>query len=223
MKGKVTEVFESYQGEGLYFGQRQVFVRLSGCNINCGFCDTVTDYYFECEPEELFKKVIPFKKKYRFISFTGGEPLLQKDFLKESLIHSHKLGFKNYLDTNGTLPEALEEVIAEVDIVAMDFKLPSSTGAGKFWDQHRKFLKISSIQDCFVKAIICLSTAEEDLAEAIKIIKEVDRSTVLVLQPNSCEPAEELLEKAKQFQKICSGQGVISCVIPQMHKVLGVR
>lgn len=223
MKGKVTEVFESYQGEGLYFGQRQIFVRLNGCNINCKFCDTKVGYYFECGPEELFKKVIPFKENYRFVSFTGGEPLLQKDFLKETLILSHKHGFKNYLDTNGTLPEALEEVIAEVDIVAMDFKLPSSTGGGKFWDQHRKFLKISSIQDCFVKAIICLSTTEEDLAEAIKLIKEVDRSTVLVLQPNSFESPAELLKKTKEYQFICSGQGVISCVIPQMHKVIGVR
>lgn len=223
MKGKVTEVFESYQGEGLYFGQRQVFVRLSGCNINCGFCDTRTDYYFECEPQELLKKVIPFKKNYRFVSFTGGEPLLQKDFLKEALILSHRHGFKNYLDTNGTLPEALEEVIAEVDIVAMDFKLPSSTGQAEFWGEHRKFLKISSIQDCFVKAIICLSTAEEDLGKAIEIIKGIDRGTVLVLQPNSLQPQAELLGKARKFQEICSGQGVISCVIPQMHKVIGMR
>ncbi len=223
MKGKVTEVFESYQGEGLYFGQRQVFVRLAGCNINCGFCDTKTDYYFECEPQELVKKIIPFKKDYRFVSFTGGEPLLQKDFLKEALFLSHKHGFKNYLDTNGTLPEALEEVITGIDIVAMDFKLPSSTGGGKFWDQHRKFLKISSIHDCFVKAVICLSTTEEDLSEAIKIIKEVDRSTVLVLQPNSFESQTELFEKSRKYQAICAGQGIISCVIPQMHKVIGVR
>ncbi len=222
MKGKVVEVFESYQGEGLYFGQRQVFVRLFGCNIGCKFCDTKVDYYFECEPEELFKKIVPFKKSYRFISFTGGEPLTQKDFLKEALILGHKHGFKNYLDTNGTLPEALEEVIAEVDIVAMDFKLPSSTGEGNFWEQHRRFLKISSIQDCFVKAVICLSTTEEDLRQALKLIKEGDHNTALVLQPNSFEPQKELLEKVSRYQAICASAGVVSCVIPQMHRILGI-
>jgi organic radical activating enzyme len=103
IKGRISEVFESVQGEGLYFGEKQIFVRFFGCNLSCKFCDTKLNRFLEYEPQELFEELKLYQDVYHSISFTGGEPLLQKDFLKQVLQLTQKEGYKNYLETNGTL------------------------------------------------------------------------------------------------------------------------
>lgn len=223
MKGKIAEVFDSVQGEGLYFGERQIFVRFYGCNLNCRYCDTRLEYYTEYEPEELFAQFSGQHRGHHSISYTGGEPLLQKDFLKELLKLSRQAGFRNYLETNGTFPEALTEIVEHLDIVAMDLKLPSSTGTDPLWDTHRSFLRIAAQKEVFVKAVVCRSTTEEDLKEGMQAIKEIDPSAILVLQPNSFENHGSLNDKLKRFQAVCEEQGVISCIIPQMHKIWGIK
>jgi len=224
MKARISEIFSSVQGEGLYLGERQFFVRFFGCNLECKFCDTKFRRFSEYEPHEIFKEIASHKKKFHSISFTGGEPLLQKDFLKEMLRLTSDNGHKNYLETNGTLVEELEEVIDYLDIVAMDVKLPSSTGMGDLWKNHRGFLKVASRKETFIKAIICQSTQEEDVREVVSLIKEMPRPVILVLQPNSFEnEAGELKEKCDNFKELCKKEHVTTCVIPQMHRVLGVR
>lgn len=222
MKGKISEIFESVQGEGIYFGERQLFVRFFGCNLNCKFCDTKPDYFSECSVMELFEKIKAYDHKYHFLSFTGGEPLLQSDFLKGILKLTSENGFKNYLETNGTLPDELSGVIEYLDIIAMDLKLPSSTGIDDFWREHRKFLEIASKKDMFLKAVVCKDTTQDDLIKAIDLIKESSTGAVLVLQPNSYEDGIELREKLERFRDICKRNGIVTCIIPQMHKVIGV-
>lgn len=223
MKGRVAEIFESIQGEGIYLGERQIFVRLFGCNLNCRFCDTPVEVYTEYEPHDLLAALMKYGGTYHSVSFTGGEPLVQNDFLKDAMALTHKAGFCNYLETNGTLPEALKSLIEHVDIVAMDFKFPSSTGLEPFWQSHREFLKISSTKDVFLKAVVSNFTIEEDLREALRIIMEIDRSAVLVLQPVSGDETNALKEKLVHFQRLSRDAGVTACVIPQIHKVVGIR
>ncbi len=223
MKGKISEIFESIQGEGIYAGERQIFVRFFGCNLSCKFCDTPLSQYSEYEPQGLISELRFYQGNYHSVSFTGGEPLLQKDFLKEVLILVKQEGFRNYLETNGALPEALNEVIEHVDIVAMDFKLPSSTGAGDFWQAHRDFLKIASKKEVFLKAVICDSTEEEDFKKGLGIIKEISPNVRLVLQPNSFEDGGLLNEKIEDFKTACLRERIAVCLIPQMHKIIGVK
>ena len=223
IKGKISEIFESIQGEGLYLGERQIFVRFFGCNLNCSFCDTKLSHFEEYTPEELLAKILKFNGNYHSISFTGGEPLLQRDFLKDAMALTKKSGFKNYLETKGVLADELSEVIEYVDIIAMDFKLPSSTGCGEYWDEHRQFLKIASGKEVFVKAVISGSTVESDLNKAIKIIRETDGGAALVLQPDSNEDSLELNKKLEAFKLICEYNKVNSRTIPQFHKFLGVK
>lgn len=224
MKAKISEIFESIQGEGLYFGEKQIFVRFFGCNLSCRFCDTKLEYFREYEPHELLEEIKSYHDNYHSISFTGGEPLLQKDFLKEILYYSRCYGYQNYLETNGTLPDELAEVIDYVDIVAMDLKLPSSMGSEQdHWDKHRDFLKIASRKQVFLKAVICGSTSEEDLREALELIRETDKSAVLVLQPNSYEDYNLLEAKLENLKDICLRENVAACIIPQMHKKIGVE
>jgi len=223
MKAKIAEVFDSVQGEGLYLGERQIFVRFFDCNLNCSFCDTKPDRFTEYEPQELFQEIKLYHQHYHSISFTGGEPLLYKDFLKEILKLTRRHGYKHYLETNGTLAAELEELIDHIDIVAMDLKLPSSTGLGEFWDSHRNFLKIAKRKEVFLKTIICHSTKEEDLEKAVKLIKDVSPASILILQPNSNENHGSLHEKLSRFKEICGRGKVTACVIPQIHKIAGIK
>jgi organic radical activating enzyme len=222
MKARIVEVFHSVQGEGIYLGEEQLFVRFFGCNLRCSFCDTKLDRFMEYEPHELLDEIKLYQGHFHSISFTGGEPLLQKDFLKEILKETRSKGHKNYLETNGTLVGELEDVIDLLDIVSMDLKLPSSASMGNLWGLHRRFLKIASRKDVFLKAIICAATREEDLKEATRLIKEINRSAVLVLQPNSFEDYYLLKERLENLRDACIKENVLTCVIPQMHKVVGV-
>jgi 7-carboxy-7-deazaguanine synthase len=225
MKGKISEVFDSIQGEGLYLGERQVFVRFFGCNLSCKFCDTKLHSFLEYEPEELYRELKKYcYKKHHSISFTGGEPLLQKDFLKEVLKLTFKDNLKNYLETNGTLPEALTEVIDHLHIVAMDLKFPSSTGLNQdFWQAHRVFLEIASKKEVFVKAVICEHTQESDLLDGIRLIQQSAQNTILVLQPDSGVNNGALEPKLETFKNMCRRERITTCVIPQAHKIMGVK
>ena len=223
MTGRITEVFDSVQGEGLYVGEKQLFVRFFGCNLRCKFCDTRLSRFIEYEPQELLEELKLYEDDYHSVSFTGGEPLLQVDFLKEVLKLSCTDGYKNYLETNGTLVGELEKVIDYLDIVAMDLKLPSSTDMSMLWGMHRKFLKVASKKEVFLKVVICQSTEEEDLIEALWLIKETAPSTILVLQPNSFEDYNQMQEKLETFRYICEKADITACIIPQVHKIAGVR
>jgi 7-carboxy-7-deazaguanine synthase len=223
MKGRINEVFHSLQGEGLYAGEPQVFVRLYGCNLNCSYCDTPLRGFKEYEPQELFEQIKSYKEPVHSVAFTGGEPLLQKDFLQEVMRLTTEAGYKNYLETNGTLFFELRDVIDHVHIVAMDLKLSSSTGMGNLWWMHRKFLQIASRKEVFLKAIVCEATLDEDFCEALGLIKEVLPGSVLVLQPNNFQYGTLLAEKLVSYRKLGLEQGVEVRVIPQMHKEWGMK
>lgn len=221
VKGKIAEVFRSIQGEGLYQGVDQIFVRFFGCNLGCSFCDTKLDSYEGKTVPELLDEIDTFRD-YHSVSITGGEPLLQIDFLKDLLKFVKKREQKVYLETNGTLPENLGKVIAYADIIAMDFKLPSSTGLEPFWDKHQEFLGIAKGKKIFIKAIIGTTTIVEDIYKMIEIIKGVAKKTTLVLQPQN--PFEIMVKaKLKGFKQLCQDEGLEVKIIPQIHKRLGLK
>ncbi|MFA5101088.1 MAG: 7-carboxy-7-deazaguanine synthase QueE [Candidatus Omnitrophota bacterium] len=223
MKAKISEIFDSIQGEGIYMGERHVFVRFFGCNLQCRYCDTKLLRYAEYEPEILLDEVKKYQRTSGVISYTGGEPLLQKDFLKEMLPLALKNNFRNYLETNGTLPDALAEVIDYVNVISMDVKLPSSTGLEPFWDAHRRFLKIANKKDVFLKTIVCESTADADIHELICMIEDSHLAVPLVLQPDSSADSNVLKPKIDKYVSWCVSEGIATCFIPQLHKLLGVK
>ncbi len=241
----LSEVFSSIQGEGLYAGERQVFVRFAGCNLNCQYCDSPQalvpgpSYKLEAVPgshkfetlanpvgrEKLLELVGALDKPAGLnhsVSLTGGEPLLQVDFLKEFL---PELKRQVYLETNGVLPGRLAEVIELVDIVAMDLKLPSATGQSAYWKEHRQFLETAYLKEVFVKIVVTKESKIKELEEAAALVGEVDDKIPLVIQPVSPHgpvkhrpTAEELLA----FQAVAKRKLKTVRVIPQMHKLAGL-
>lgn len=221
MKAKISEIFKSIQGEGVYQGIEQVFVRFYGCNVHCSFCDTKIASYKEKTIEEVLCDISSLGE-CNFISLTGGEPLIHTEFLKTLSVKLRDLGKTIYLETNGIMYENLKEVISLVDIVAMDFKLPSSTKLIGFWQEHERFLKISKAKEVFIKAVIGKDTQAEDIVESIRIIKRAKPDVPFVLQPQN--PFEDMLEdKLILFSDMCQKEGVDVRTTCQLHKILGVR
>ena len=223
-KAKVADIFYSIQGEGIYAGSPQVFVRFYGCMLNCRFCDTHLSAYDKYTPLELYGEIKRFTQVYHSVCFTGGEPLLQRVFLKKLLKLLKYDGITTYLETNGILTDALAEVIDDIDIIAMDFKLPSSTGMGPYWREHRKFIKAALKKEVFIKVVICSETDRQDIEEMLSLILKAGAKKVpLVLQPNFFELSRELLAKVRSLEKYCSRYISSTQVIPQLHKITGVK
>lgn len=97
---RINEIFASLQGEGYYTGTASVFLRFSGCNRRCSFCDTDFTSYRVMTAREIVEEVSRYAPRH--LVLTGGEPLLQVD---DALIEALKdAGFYIAVETNGTLP-----------------------------------------------------------------------------------------------------------------------
>lgn len=105
---KVNEIFYSLQGEGFHTGTPAVFLRLSGCNLKCDFCDTDHNSGTEMDNGEILERILPYPSRH--IVITGGEPSLQLDDALVEMLHN--AGFYVQVETNGTvsLPEDVDWV-----------------------------------------------------------------------------------------------------------------
>ena len=140
----VVEVFASFQGEGLFVGEAQVFLRLAGCPLRCRWCDTPGSWATRVEKSARIQRdgepvqreeriASPFKAALwiasvepgepRTVSVTGGEPLMWPEFIRalKPMLGTRRI----HLETAGAHPEALGRVLDVVDHVSMDLKLPS--------------------------------------------------------------------------------------------------
>ena len=107
---RVNEIFYSLQGEGFWTGTPMVFLRFSGCNLKCPFCDTDHAGYRVMSVEEIVKEVVAAGGACRRVCVTGGEPSLQLDDPLVEALHGE--GFRIHVETNGTrvLPEGVDWV-----------------------------------------------------------------------------------------------------------------
>jgi 7-carboxy-7-deazaguanine synthase len=119
---KINEIFHSIQGETSYAGNPTVFVRTTGCNLRCTYCDTKYSYYegeFQTL-EQVLEQIENFKAPY--VCITGGEPLLQKEVLPLMTILCDR-GYKVSLETSGS--RDCSKVDPRVKII-LDVKTPDS-------------------------------------------------------------------------------------------------
>ncbi len=132
----ITEIFKSIQGESTYAGLPCVFVRLTGCNLRCHWCDTAYAFHGgrQMSLDEVLASVRGFGGK--LVEITGGEPLLQPDVipLAETLIEED---YRVLVETSGErfvgeLPEAVVKIV--------DVKCPASGEGGKFCRENLQAL-----------------------------------------------------------------------------------
>lgn len=244
MAADIIEIFSSIQGEGVYVGVRQIFLRLAGCNLSCNYCDTPVDITPHCRVElvsgtgvfrEVPNPLSPVEamdilnqlhaRKHHSISLTGGEPLMSVSFLKELLPLIKDNGLPVYLETNGTLPDNLREIISQVDIVSMDIKLPGSTAGGVFYDRHREFLSVANQTEVFVKAVIAELTSDDEIRNTASLIKDINPAIPLVLQPVTPGAGNHIVppgaKRVIDIQDLALNYLPDVRVIPQTHKFLG--
>ncbi len=212
MKVLIKEIFSSIQGEGLNVGEKQLFIRFAGCNLNCKYCDT--DFKRENSKEYGKDELLNEIKKYDIetISLTGGEPLLNEAFLLEFLPQINK---KIYLETNGTLYKELDKIKDYIDIISMDIKLKSATGQENRFEDNLKFINISP-QKTFVKVVFDSNITHDEINSVVKISKDVP----LILQPKM--PLDKALDIEKIFD-LFYAQNKNARLIPQTHKFLNIR
>ncbi len=228
LKAGISEIFFSFQGEGLFFAEPQLFVRFSGCNIRCSYCDTKT----EIKNLHCLSAVIPKigslirKNEDKFIDnrpktvvLTGGEPLLWEDFMAYLLPPLKRLNYSIYLETNGILSANLKSVIKWIDVVSMDIKLQSDC-RNSYWKDHKKFLEICK-DKAFVKLVITNRTKNEEVLKAVNVVSRISKKIPFVFQTvspikNIDKPAVTNTEKWIEYAKKKLDKVYL---IPQLHKV----
>ena len=202
---KITEIFSSVQGEGLRQGEPTIFIRLSGCNLKCSFCDT--KYTWEGSQQYSVDQVLEEVRKIRqgfpaqWICITGGEPLLQDiDGLTRAL---KKEGLKIQVETNATLYRTLP-----VDWYSISPKPDRYT----FRPEYREKAKE-------VKIII---TKNLDLESIRRLRMRFPEKTPVLLQPQSNRKWSMNLGMKLIRQTIKAGLRNIR-LYSQMHKIFGFR
>jgi 7-carboxy-7-deazaguanine synthase len=128
---QITEVFKSIQGESTYAGLPCVFVRLTGCNLRCSWCDS--EYTFtggeKMSQQQVFSEVHRLSANGGLVEITGGEPMLQERELLPFMQQLLDTGYRVLLETSGERP--LASVPADV-IKIVDVKCPDSAEGGTF-------------------------------------------------------------------------------------------
>ena len=244
---RLSEIFDSIQGEGLWIGRRQVFLRFAACNLDCPYCDTpgarepetcrfvpsAHDAALERFPNplsaarvlELEERLAESAGGLRSVSVTGGEPLLEAAFLESLLPALKERGREILLETNGTLPGALERVVGWVDLVSMDLKLPFGGGGVPAEGVFREFLDVARRTRVCVKAVAYPGIPDAAWDEAFSLVGAADPTLPFVIQPvtpgrrvpAALPPADLFALEERARRRLADVR-----VIPQAHRAMGL-
>src|SRR5581483_3322132 len=200
----IAEIFYSLQGEGSLVGVPSVFIRASGCNLRCRWCDTP---YTSWSPEgremkvaEIVAEARGFGAKHAVV--TGGEPML----FEETIELTRALGMHVTIETAGTV---FRDVKCE--LMSISPKLANSTPEGSFEAQHERLRyqpavlwRLMESYEYQLKFVVC---SEDDLAEISRLIEETsaDRDRVLLMAEG--RSARVIQERALWIAEVCKREG----------------
>lgn len=244
--GNVSELFVSFQGEGLHAGRRQLFVRFGGCPLRCRYCDEPESLVpvAACRilgPDGARRRANPFTPAaldaevsalaalappLHALAVTGGEPLAQADFLASWFaLRTDRLPI--LLETAGILPARLARVLPWVAIVSFDIKCPSNTGERARWDEHEACLRaaVGCGREVYVKMPVDEATAADEVERGARLVAALAPRAPLFLTPLT-EPDTQRLtvgaETLSRLHALASRCHADVRVLPQLHKVLGI-
>lgn len=190
---KVVEIFESIQGEGRFMGKWITFVRFSGCNLQCSFCDEKSKYdnAKEMSIEDIVTRVFT-----HHVVLTGGEPTIQPD-LDELCAALHKAGHYISIETNGTNPVSRESI----DWITVSPKGPDYV--------------INTPYD-EVKFVVTEDLSYEKILETMEAARYRNMDATIWLQP--CD-GPYIEESKKHIMELCKGRTLRAGI--QLHKYYG--
>jgi 7-carboxy-7-deazaguanine synthase len=245
--GFLGEIFSSFQGEGPLIGKRQVFVRTTGCNLSCSYCDSpkFRRKVRFCEVEDplvpgLFRQAEnPVTSSWTMeqilalwaigthsVSITGGEPLCQPWFVEALAMGCAAENLPVYFETNGFSRSRFSRLIDWIDFAAVDIKLPShrACSPGK-WDRFVEN-ELACIEGAsragvitIAKVVILDSTSAEEIESLCPRLEGLEITLVLQPASGSQKPDQEKLIHLHEAASEHLGEVV---VIPQAHKMMGV-
>jgi 7-carboxy-7-deazaguanine synthase len=244
--GNVSELFVSFQGEGLHAGRRHLFVRLGGCPLRCRYCDTPESLVpvATCRvlgPDGVEERANPLgpvdldcivgalvaqAPPLHAIAVTGGEPLLQADFLAAWLA-LRTTTLPVLLETAGIMPARLRQVLPWVAIASLDLKCPSNTGERARWDEHEACLRavVEAGRELYVKMPVDDTTAGDEVERGARLVASIAPDAPLFLTPLT-EPDSPRLAVGgaalDRFHALASRVHRDVRILPQLHKVLGI-
>ena len=244
--GNVSEIFVSFQGEGLHAGRRQLFVRFAGCPLRCRYCDTSESLVpvsacrilgpdgvehrpnplSPAELDEVVGRLVAAAPPLHAIAVTGGEPLAQTDFLV-AWLSGRRTSLPVLLETAGVLPARLGRVLPWVRIVSLDVKCPSNTGERARWEEHEACLAaaVGEGREVYVKVPVDETTDPAEVERAAYLVARVAGPVPVFLTPLT-EPDSTRLtvgaSTAERLQAVASRHHPDVRVLPQLHKVLGI-
>lgn len=209
---RISEIFYSIQGEGRLAGIPSVFIRTSGCNLRCTWCDTP---YTSWRPEgnsRNIAKIIGEVEKYpcRHVVITGGEPLLAGEM--ENLTAELKLTGKHItIETAATVFKPLA-----CDLMSLSPKLANSTpwkrDRGRFARMHeQRRMNLPVIQkfldgyDYQIKFVVERKTDFDEISDVLNKLKNVDRARVLIMAQGTKK--RQLAERANWIVELCKENG----------------
>jgi 7-carboxy-7-deazaguanine synthase len=243
------------EGEGPHVGYSTLFVRFARCDLRCNWCDTPQTWKapqrcrFETgRGDQTFRELtnpVTVKtvleaadalevERHHFVSFTGGEPLLQPEAVRALALEFKERGPKIHLETHGAAPEGLAKVIDVIDVVSMDWKFSTDVKWAKdaahgmdanLADLSEESLRIArKAPDLYVKAVLTPSTSEEELDDMCARIAAQDERTPVILQPVSAHgKVPESLDPQRLMAHLRRVEETLKVVriIPQTHKTYG--
>jgi len=209
---RIAEMFYSIQGEGRLLGMPSVFIRTSGCNLRCVWCDTPYTSWKPKGNERSLKQILTEVKSHpsRHVVITGGEPLLAQSL--EEL--TRRLKEKKYHITIETAATIFKPVLC--DLISMSPKLSNSTPwkreKGKFARMHEghrlNFPVIQQFMDRYdyqLKFVVEHRRDFAEIQEILKKLKKVDPARVLIMAQGRTK--KELQQKGPWIVDLCKKHG----------------
>jgi 7-carboxy-7-deazaguanine synthase len=204
---KVSEIFYSIEGEGIQIGRPEIFVRLTGCNLECSWCDT--RYAWQSGKEMDIREIVRTIKKYpcKNVSITGGEPLCQSKEVFELVKQLKNLAYWIQINTNGTLFD--KQIFNLVDFISMDCKCPSS---GMKSDQS----VLGKTRDAYDNKVQFKFVVSDrtDYMHAKNIIRCINPLHAVI------QPEWAHRKFAKHLAELIKNDGLNSRIIFQQHKLI---
>jgi len=243
---KVSEIFKSIQGEGLYMGVPTLFVRMYGCNLACPWCDTKYalsgDFKARCY-RELIADIYSVARPPIVVCFTGGEPMIQQRLLDQTIKLLKTRGYDIHIETNGTIPPR-KGLIRDVDFWTISPKLHE--------DFSKSFVKSKVSYLGSVKRLCQLDTPKQlkfvvakkeetryilDFVDSLMLTADQRKSLPIVIQPERYsfsqsktsfgDERDVYLDNMPELVGWCeeSLQSLNWRVLPQLHYLLykGIR